>query len=111
MLRAHWHAYQWSTSGYWKLPALSVVAGVMSRGSGWLRLEPWSLGLPNGRLRGSLHRMTLVSVAGVGVVLVGPAGAGAGGMGPGRSMIWLMRVNGIWVPWSMPKLSSRTCNI
>ena len=51
MLHAHWHAYQWSTS-YWKLPALSVVAGVMSRGSGWLRLEPWSLGLLNGSSKG-----------------------------------------------------------
>ena len=77
MLHAHWTAYQWSTSAYLKLPALSVVAGEMRLGSGWLRLDPWILQNPSGSSMGSLHRITLASAAvgwvGVGVLLVAPA--------------------------------------
>ena len=105
-----------------KLPALSVVAGEMRLGSGWLRLDPWILGNPNGSSMESLHRITLALVGvgwvGVGVLLLSPAGVvlavavagggeagtpvapngsgkpGAGGVAPWRIT---MRVNGIWM--------------
>ena len=95
----------------------------MRLGSGWLRLDPWILGNPNGSSMESLHRITLPLVGdgsvGVGVLLVAPAGVvlavavagggeagtpvapngsgkpGAGGVAPWRIT---MRVNGIWMP-------------
>ena len=78
MLHANWTAYQCSTSGKLKFPSLLVVAGEMRLGSGWLRLDPWILGNPNGSSMESLHRITLALVGvgsvGVGVLLVAPAG-------------------------------------